>query len=447
MEENILKTEKISKLYIKFVIPAVISMLIVGIQQIIDGVFIGKFVGSNAMASVNITQPFVQLFFGCSMVICIGSVSYMGRALGEKNIDKARDIFKTSYISMFFLALFFLVLGVFLNKLICIVLGANELLLCDSIAYLRTYSFFIPIVSVTELFGFTDRIIGKPQIYLYATVISVFVNIVLDFIFIKYLQLGVMGAALATGISYIVALVVVIITLFKKSSTINLYTGKYKFNIIKVVLANGSSEGFTSIAIAITIYIFNITFKKFAGENGISAFAIINYIGLFGTLVMFGISDGISSILSYNYGAKNKKRVDETLIIAIIFNFLFGLLLFIIIMFFGKNLISLFEKDNVELIKLANFGSKLYAINFLFCGYNILKSGYFTAIGDAVSSVIISLSRCLVFNIIGVCILPIFFKINGVWLTVPFAEIITVLVCIIITKTKNKFDITSIRNK
>lgn len=436
MEKNILKTEKLSKLYIKFVIPSVISMVIVGMQQAIDGMFIGNFVNSDAMASITILQPYLQIVMGSGFLISIGAVSYIGRSLGAGDVNKAQNIFKTAYVTMSAVAVFFVIVGVFLCQMLCKLLGANIVLIEDSVIYIRTLSFFIPFLLGLDLFGFVDRVIEKPQYYLYATICSVTVNIVLDYMLIKVLRMGIMGAALATGIAYLVAFLIVAILMFKKSSIINVFKGKYDSAIIKVVIANGSSEGLTSATGAVSAFLFNMSFMKFAGEDGVAAFTVINYIGLIGTLVMFGVSDGISSILSYNYGAKEYKRVNHTIKIAKLFNLSFGILLFIVIMFGGRNLVSLFAKGNNELISIASLGSKIYAFNFLFCGYNILKSGYFTAIGDAMSSAIISLARGLIFTMLGIFVLPMVFDINGVWLTIPFAEVMTVLICIVITKIK-----------
>jgi Na+-driven multidrug efflux pump len=167
---------------------------------------------------------------------------------------------------------------------------------------------------------------------------------------------------------------------------------------------------------------------KIAGEAGIAAFTTINYIGQFGTLIMFGISDGITPILSYNYGNKNNDRLDDTLKLASKVNLIVGVFLFLTLFLFGKQLVSLFANGNEEILNLAVSGSKIYAFAFLLNGFNIINSGYFTAIGDARASIIISAGRGIIFIIIGINILPMIIGTKGVWLTVPFAEFITFII-------------------
>ena len=437
-QENILGTEKISKLFVKYSLPAIVAMVINGVQTIIDGIFLGNFVGPNAMASVNLVQPFNQLIIGTSMIISIGCISFIGRTLGEGKKKEAQNIFKTSLIVMFLVSVIITFVGIIFNKNIAMILGANEVLLESVSIYIKTLAIFSIPMSLMFLFGFVDRVIEKPELYLKGSIISVMTNIILNYILIKKLQLGIRGAAIATGMSFSMALIITILPLLNKNSVINIFKGKFDESTIWPVVYNGSSEGVTAIAIATTAFVFNMAFMQIAGEIGIAAFTSISYISQFGTLIMFGISDGIGPIISYNYGYQKHDRVDDVLKISYKVTLLVGIALFAILFLFGRSLVGMFAGSNKDVLEMAINGSKLYAFTFFFNGFNIVYSGYFTAIGKAKESIIISACRGIVFIIIGIFVLPIIVNLKGVWLTVPFAELMTFIIGIRLMN-KNSF--------
>lgn len=431
---NILGSEKISKLFIKFSLPAIMAMVINGMQTIIDGIFLGNFVGANAMASVSLVQPFTQLIIGSSMIISIGCLSFVGRTLGENKKEEAQNIFKTSLIVMFLCSLLITFIGLLFNEKVALSLGANDVLLDSVSTYIKTIGVFSIPMSMMFLCGFIDRVIEKPEVYLKGSILSVFTNIILNYVLIKQLELGIKGAAIATGMSYSIALIIVIVPLLNKNMPVNIFKGRFDKYVILPVVYNGSSEGVIAIAIATTAFVFNMAFMKIAGESGIAAFTSISYISQFGTLIMFGISDGIGPIISYNYGYNRYDRVKETLSLSYKVTFILGIVLFAVLFLFGKNLVGMFASSNKEVLEMAIEGSKLYAFAFFFNGFNIVYSGYFTAIGKAKESIIISSCRGIVFILMGIFILPRIFNIQGVWLTIPFAELMTFVISIKLMK-------------
>lgn len=428
MSEKLLGTEKISTLFLKYSIPAIISMVIAGIQPIIDGIFLGNIEGANALASVNLAQPLIQAIIGLSMIICVGSMSYMGRSLGEGNKEKAQDIFKTAVISIIALSVATSVVCVVFSRDIAIFLGANAVLVDGVTIYVRIISVFVSLIGLGFLFGFAARLIGRPELQMKGAIFSLGVNIVLDFLLVKVFRLGLPGAALATGLAFVSVFVFVLAPMFNRDSAVNLFKGHFDRKIVPPVLYNGSSEGVVSIAIALSIYVFNLMFMARSGEIGVAAFTTINYMSQLAIFIMLGISDGVSPLLSYNYGYCKYDRLKEILKLAAKVNLAIGSILFSILYFFGPQLVSLFIKGNPVVFDMAVSGSKLFAYAFLFNGLNIMTSGYFTAIGRAGTSIIISASRGIVFILIGVRVLPIFFGIDGIWLTMPFAEFLALLI-------------------
>lgn len=428
MEKNILGTSKISKLFIKFSIPAVIAMVIAGMQTVVDGIFVGNFIGSNAMASISLGSPYIQFVIGFSMLISVGALSFMGRSLGEGNKKLTQDIFKTSFILLSIGAIFFTIIGIVFSKNIGLALGANDILIGDVSSYIKTISICILPMALAFLIGFADRLVEKPDLYFKGMLGSLIINITLNYLLIKKLQLGIQGAALATGLSYSSVFIIVLSPMIKKSNVINLFVGKFNKKTIIPILYNGSSEAMSALATVVSAYLFNSAFIKIAGESGVAAFTSINYISQFGVLIIFGIADGITSIISYNYGAKDFDRVKSILILSLKISFVVCLATFLVLFFFSKNLVTLFVASDKFVLDLAINGSKLYAFAFILNGFNIICSSYFTAIGYAKESIIIALSRGLIFIILGITIIPKILGMNGVWLTVPFSEIATFII-------------------
>lgn len=436
MDQKILGTEKLSKLFIKFTIPSITGMIFVGIQGIIDGLFVGNVLGGNALASVNLVQPYMQIIMAAALIISVGAQSIIGINLGKGESEKAQNIFRTASILLILISILVTILGVFFSEKIALILGANEVLLEGSSTYIQIISYFTAFIAIMFLFEMVVRVIGKPNISLVSMIISVVLNIVLDYLLINKFNLGIKGAALATGISYTMAFLINMIPFVSKKTIINLYKGKFDKSVLFQMIYNGSSEGVSSISNAISMFLFNTALMKIAGENGIAAFSIINYIAQVGYMVLFGISDGIRPIISYNFGAENENRVNKTLKISIIVNIIIGAIIFIVMSTFSKQLIEIFLKDGKYVVEIASTGAKIYGIAFLFNGTNILISSYFTAIDDPKNSIIVAMSRGIVFILIGIVILPYIFGINGIWMTIVFADIITILLCYRLLKNK-----------
>lgn len=437
MQDNVLGTEKISKLFIKFSIPAILSLTIAGVQTMVDGIFLGNFVGTNAMASVNIAAPFMQLMIGMNLIIGIGGASYIGRSLGEGQVKRAQDIFKSACLFMIGLSIVILVLGFTFSHQLASFLGANDVLLADSSTYIKILALFAPFIGLSFILGVFVRCIGKPNVYLISSVASLFANIILNYVLIKQLKLGIVGAPIATGLSFTTSFLIAAIPFIKKTAVLNFFTGKFNWKLTGQLLYNGSSEGVSSLATAISTFVFNMAFMRIAGEVGVSAFTAIGYISLFASLIVCGVSAGIGPVISYNYGAQLHDRVKQMMNISCKMAIIMGSALVVLIFLFGKYLIMMFVSDNEAVLDLALHGSKIYAFTFFFNGLNILFSGYFTSIGDALSSIIVAVCRGMIFILLGISILPQFIGISGVWMTVPVAEVLTLLVVIFLFKKGN----------
>lgn len=427
--EKLLLTGEIPRLFMKYALPGVAGLLFLGIQSVIDGIVLGRFVGANALASVNLVLPCYSLISAFAIVMGIGGQTLVSISLGRGDKQEANNALRSVFV--FLLGMSVVVsLVIFLSAgKIASFLGANEVLLPDAVHYIRALVPFFPLLCAMFFGDYIIKAMGHP---LYATSVmgmTVVLNIVLDLVFVAVLGWGVMGAGLATGIAFTMGACFNVPRLFSRHEVVAVQRGRYDQRLVWNAFYNGSSEGMSELSVAITVFLFNITMMRYLGESGVAAFTAINYILFIGTTVFLGISDGIIPIIGYNYGAGQQERIKSILKLAAQTNSLIGIGLFLLLLLFGEQVIGLFFKDHgSEAFEIASRGVSIYCFAFLLCGLNILASSYFTAIGNAKISIIISALRGLVFVGIGILVLPAVFGIDAIWYDVPIAEICTLSV-------------------
>lgn len=434
MNEKILGTENIKKLFAQYTIPAVIAMVIGGSQTMIGGIILGNYVGSNALAAVNIVNPFVQFAMAFSLIIAFGALSIIGRNLGAGEHENAQNTFKTALMIIVIFAGLYSVFGIFNSELLSRLLGADDVLMASVITYLKTFSIFMMFHPLMILTGFADRMVGKPQLYLYATLTMLMVNTSFSIILIRMLDMGIQGAALATGFSFMSGFMVTVGPMLKKKHTINVFVGHFDRQTVIPMLYNGASEGIGAAATALSIFLFNLEFMRRIGPSGVAAFTTISFVVQFGISIIFGIADGVSPIVSYNYGHGKFDRVRQVMRQATVSGFVVGCLLFLVLLLGGEKLAAMFADDEA-VIRVASAGAVVYACAFLVNSFNIIYSIYFTAIGGAKESAIIAFSRGIFWIVLGIHVWPMLFGLTGVWMTVPVAEAMTMLLVIYLVKS------------
>ena len=427
--EKLLLTGEIPRLFFKYALPGVVGLLFLGIQSVIDGIVLGRFVGANALASVNLVLPCYSLISAFAIVMGIGGQTLVSISLGRGDKQEANNALRSVFV--FLLGMSVVVsLVIFLSAgKIASFLGANEVLLPDAVHYIRALVPFFPLLCAMFFGDYIIKAMGHP---LYATSVmgmTVVLNIVLDLVFVAVLGWGVMGAGLATGIAFTMGACFNVPRLFSRHEVVAVQRGRYDQRLVWNAFYNGSSEGMSELSVAITVFLFNITMMRYLGESGVAAFTAINYILFIGTTVFLGISDGIIPIIGYNFGARQQGRIKSILKLAARTNSLIGISLFLLLLLFGEQVIGLFFKDHgSEAFAIASRGVSIYCFAFLLCGLNILASSYFTAIGNAKISIIISALRGLIFVGIGILVLPAVFGIDAIWYDVPIAEVCTLSV-------------------
>lgn len=427
--EKLLLTSEIPQLFVKFALPGVAGLLFLGIQSVIDGVVVGHYVGANALASVNLILPCYSLIIAFAIVIGVGCQTIVSISLGKSDKQEANNAVTSLFIFLTgFTSLLSVIIYLFADK-IALFLGANDVLLSDSVGYIRAIVPFFPFLCAMFFGDYIIKAMGHP---VYATTVmgsTVILNILLNLLFIVGLGWGVKGAGLATGIAFTIGAFFNVPRLFSHNEVVAVQRGRYKSRLVWNAFYNGSSEGMAELSVAVTVFLFNITMMKHLGESGVAAFTAINYVLFIGTTIFLGVSDGIIPIIGYNFGAGKKERIKSVLKLAAKTNMLIGVTLFLTMFLFGRQILGLFFNElGSKAVEIAAKGLSIYCFAFLLIGLNILASSYFTAIGNAKISIIISALRGLVFVVIGILVLPAVFGIDAIWFDVPIAEICTLSV-------------------
>lgn len=446
-EEQMLATDNVGKLFIQFGIPGVLGLLLIGFQPMVDGLFLINFVGPDALAGVNLFVPVYTFVSALAVVVGIGSQTIVSLSLGEKNYATANDSFRTAGV---FLAVFLLVLSA-----ICYAgaeplsrfLGADADLQHYTVDYIRYLSPFLPVLALLFLGDYMLKATARPYLALSLLGLVLLLNIVLDYLLVAVIGAGVKGAALATGISLSVPLLLMAVLLLRKDNIVSFRKGKFRYKLLWNMLYNGSSEGLSELSAGITVFLFNNVMMDLFGKSGVAAFTSVNYLLYLGVQLYVGLSDGIIPILSYNYGAGNKERVRATIRLGRRTNLIIGLIFFALLFWGGTFLVGHFfgntDAGDVEVIKaIAVTGATYVAFAFFFNGQNILSSSLFTSMGDARTSVVISLMRGLLLVVIGIFILPLIFGNTGIWLVIPLAELVTLFYCLVIVRKKASWLVT-----
>lgn len=426
------------KLLIKYMIPAISGMLGLSVCILFDTMFIGRSMGDLGLASLNIALPAYNLFNGIGLTFGVGGATALAVSIGQNKFHRINRIFTTSLIYALTLALCINILQfLFIDKIVYM-LGASEVTFTYAKEYLNVILIFNSIFIISYALPVFIRSDNNPKLVMYAIILGNVTNIILDFIFIFPLDLGMFGAALATSIAQVINILILLLHFITKKNTMRFELKSFRIKGIRRIILNGLPSLVTEFSAGFVIYIFNIMIYKFQGDLGVSAYGIITNISLIFIAVFNGAAQGVQPLISINHGANKKERVDKLLKLARIIVFTFGLVFFILGLLFPEQLISMFTEDTGVLMSIATKGIHIYFISFLFNGLNILNMGYLQAIEKGTEASFISSLRGLILVIIFLITLPNLFGVIGVWLTIPIAEIITLVIFYVILALKNK---------
>lgn len=426
---------------IRFTMPSIAMMIFTSIYGVVDGFFVSNFAGKTPFSAVNLIMPFLMIVATVGFMFGTGGTAIVALTLGEGNKEKANQYFSLFVYVAFALGLIFAVLGIVFIRPVSALLGAEGELLENCVVYARIILLALPFYVLQLLFQSFFPAAEKPQLGLAITIIAGVTNMVLDAVLVILLpqEYKLAGAAVATSMSQFVGGVIPLFYFFRKNSSI-LQLGKTTFNgkAILKACANGSSEFMSNVSMSVVGMLYNIQLLKYAGENGVAAYGVMMYVSMIFSAAFIGYSIGVAPVISYHNGAQNYKESKGLLRQSLIMIGLFGVSMVVAAEMSALPLAQIFVGYDVELMTLTISGFRVFALSFVFMGFAIFSSGFFTALNDGLTSALISFLRTLVFQVAAVLLLPLIWKIDGVWISIVVAEVMAAVISAVFLVVKRK---------
>lgn len=422
--------------FLRYLVPSILTMIFLSFYTTIDGFFVSKYAGSDALAGINIVIPITCVIFGVAVMLATGAGAIIGEKLGQKKEQEANEIFSFISIVLLVFSIIFTIGGIIFLKEICIFLGSSTRLLKHVLPYAFVIFLGTIPMSFKLFFEYLVRTDGRSNIGMLMSLTGLILNVVLDYIFVALFDMGTLGAAWGTFLSITVSMLIGL-GYFLKYSHIKFCKPRLNWTVLFKSCTNGSSEMLTEMSTGITTFLFNLIIMKFFGEDGIAAVTIIMYIYYFFISFYMGIAVAIAPVVSYNVGSRNHTKIKETTRYSFITIALSSVLILAVSLLCGKQIIHLFV-DGGNVFTLTWDGLKLFSPVFLFIGLNVFLSGYFTALGNGFISALISSLRSLILVVVFILILPNIIGVSGVWITMPLAEATTIFIAIYLYQTYGK---------
>lgn len=427
------------KMLLQFVLPSIIMMVFTSIYGVVDGLFVSNFVGKTSFAAVNLVMPFIMIFGGIGFMFGTGGSALVAKTMGEGDKRRANQYFTMMMVSTLICGVIISVLGVVFMEPISVFLGADEEMLPDCILYGRIVLAFNTAYMLQNVFQSFLIAAEKPKLGLIATVAAGVTNMALDALFIAGFHWGVAGAAIATGLSQCVGgLFPLIYFLRPNSSKLRLVRTKLELRPILNACGNGSSELMSNISLSIVSMIYNFQLLKYIGEDGISAYGVLMYVQFVFIAIDIGYSIGCAPIVGFHFGAQNHAELKNMLGKSVKLMCGAGVVMAVLAQVLAAPLARLFVGYDEVLYRLTCHAFRLFSFAFLFAGFNIFASSFFTALNNGLISAVISFLRTLVLQTSSVILLPLIFGVDGIWYAITAAEIFATTISVIFLFAKRK---------
>ncbi|MEY8338092.1 MATE family efflux transporter [Lachnospiraceae bacterium 62-35] len=440
LTENPLSQDFNIKSLLQFALPTIIMMIFMGLYTIVDTIFVSRVVNTDALSAMNIVCPVINLIVGLGTMLAAGGSAIIARKMGEGEEKRASQDFTFIVCTGMILGLLISLMGVIFIDPIISRLGASRLLFPYCKEYLLIIFIFTPASILQVLFQNLIVTAGYPGFGMVLSVCAGIANILLDYVFMCFFQMGIRGSALGTGIGYLIPTLAGICFFARNKGNLKFQKPKMNFSVLVESCFNGFSEMVSQMAAAVTTFFFNMIMMKLLGEVGVAAITIMIYTQFMLTTLYIGFSMGVAPVVSYNYGLGDRFRLKKISKICILFISIMSIIVFTLSMILGTPLVSVFSTKGTPVYDIAQKGFRIFPFSFLFCGINIFASAFFTALSNGRISAVISSLRTFVFIVFFLLTLPLLLKEIGVWLAVPLSELITMFVSIaFIAKNRKKY--------
>ena len=427
-------------LLLRFTLPSIAMMIFTSIYGTVDGFFISNYVGKTAFASVNLIIPYLMILGGVGAMLGVGGSALVAKTLGENDVPRARRYFTMMMYLMAGTSVFFTVIGIASLRPVAYLFGATDAMISDVMTYGTVCLIFNTALQAQYTFQSYLIVAEKPKFALAVVVAAGVTNMALDLLFMAVFKLGIVGAALATGLSQCVAGITPFVWFLSKRNTSALRFVKTKFEARPMLLAcaNGASEMLHSISGAITGILYNLQLMKYAGEDGVAAYGVVMYAAFVFLGVFAGYSQGSSPIMGYHYGAKNHQEMSNVLKKSMVMLGSSAVVLTAIAVLLARPISAIFVSYDSELLAMTARAFTICALPFLVMWLNIYTSSVFTALNNGAVSAAISFVRALVLPVLCIVIMPMIWELDGVWYSLIGSEILRVFVALAFLIGKKK---------
>ena len=424
---------------LRFVFPSIIMMIFTSIYCVVDGLFVSNFVGKTPFTAINLIFPLLMILGALGFMIGTGGTAIVAKTMGEGQDTKANEYFSMLVYLTAVCGVLLTVLGLIFLRPVAVLLGAEGEILDCCILYGRVNLIALPFFMLQNVFQSFFITAEKPKLGLAVTVAAGVTNMVLDALFVAVFRWGLLGAALATAFSQLVGGALPVLYFASKNSS-RLRLGRASFNggVFFKTCTNGSSELMSNISASVVTMLYNFQLMNFAGDDGVAAYGVIMYVGFIFVAIFIGFSIGSAPIISYHFGADNSSELRNMFRKSLVLVSFTGIVMAVTAIAAAGLLSSIFVGYDQALFDVTVRGFTIYAFSYLICGFNIFGSSFFTALNDGLTSAVISFLRTLIFQTSCVIILPMIFKLDGIWFSVIAAELLALAVTITFLLFKRK---------
>lgn len=411
---------------LRYTCPSIVMTIIISLYGIMDGLFVSNFAGTTSFAAISLILPFVFAMGSFGFMIGKGGAAIVAKTLGEQQQEKANQIFSTIVLFTIFIGITLTIIGLLVIRPVAMSMGATGSLLESSVLYGSIMLSFQAAFMVQTVFQSLFPVAEKPNLGLVLTIVSSAIDILLNAIFIIVLGWGVMGAAVSSVIGQMIGSIIPILYFLKRNdSLLRLVKPIFDGKLLLKACTNGSSELVTSLSSSVVGVLINLQLMKLAGENGIAAYGVILYVNYIFYAVFIGYATGCSPIISYHYGAENHSELKNLFRKSLVITAVISIFLTAAAILYSGFIAKFFVGYDPALLNLSQRAFALYSVSFLFCGFNIFASAFFTALNNGFISATISFARTFLFQGLAIIVLPLFLNLDGIWLAVVAAEILS----------------------
>lgn len=421
--ENVYQKPVTLKNIMKFAVPTIVMTVFMSFYTMVDGLFVSNLIGTGALSAINLTAPAITLVTAVSTMLATGGSAVIMKKMGAGLQEESRQDFTFLILVNVAVGLIMYLAGRVVMQPIFSSMSLSPEVSSYCSEYLRQYLLFTVPILLMNNFTLYMIAIGKSQVSLLCTAAGGILNIVLDYVFIAILDMGIGGAAIATGLGYSVTAVAGLFIFSDKKSMLYFKKPVVRPEVLLHAASNGSSEMATSLVTGIVTLMFNWIMLKYAGEDGVAAITIIMYVLMFAGSIYTGYAYGVAPMISFYYGEKNSLKLKSLIAASLKIIGAVSILAMALSIAATRPLVSVFVRPDNPVFGLAVTGNRICSLALLFIGFNIFASSMFTALSNGFISALLAFTRSFVFMVAAMLILPAILGINGAWLANPAAEL------------------------